>query len=85
MSNNPSSDFLRNLKAAITHAEATEKELENEKFRNAQLEMVLKMLARRSGGILTWTRSELEEVKGDDRCLLLGALDLGLYSERRES
>ena len=74
-------NFLEQIKSAIAHAENTQRELESQKFRNTQLETALKILARRNGGELSWTKEELEAALKDGRCILLGALDLSLYGE----
>lgn len=74
-------NFLEQIKSAIAHAENTQRELESQKFRNTQLETALKILARRNGGELTWTKEELEATSKDGRCVVLGALDLSLYGE----
>ncbi len=77
----PCSSFFEQVKAAISHAENTERELAAQKFRNAQLETVLKIMARRNKGKLLWTTKELDAAVEDERCIMLGALDMDLYDE----
>jgi hypothetical protein len=74
-------NFLEQIKSTIAHAENTQRELESQKFRNTQLETVLKILARRNGVELTWTKEELEAASNDGRCVVLGGRDLFLYGE----
>jgi hypothetical protein len=80
-SESPAKAFLSQVKAAITHVEVTEKQLARQEARNQQLETLLKLLARRNDGKITWTASELEAAKKDNRCIMLGALDLDLYGD----
>ena len=67
------------IKAAIDHAERTERELRDQERRNSHLETVLKIMARRNGGKLTWKPRELDDAREDERCVIIGALDMELY------
>jgi len=75
---NPHSPFLEQVKGAIDHAEQTAKALAAEKFRNSQLETVLKIIARRNNGRIIWTEDELAAALDDQRGIMLGGLDLEL-------
>jgi len=67
------------LQKAIDCFNRTQQDLVIEKFLNSQFETVLRLLARRTGGKIEWTREELEAAKLDDRPIMLGGLDLELY------
>jgi hypothetical protein len=79
------SSIFDQIKDAITSAENTERELSTQRFRAAQQETVLKIMARRNNGRLQWTASELDAATEDDRCVMLGALDMDLYGERHSA
>ena len=81
LSETPCSSFFAQVKAAISRTENTERELAAQKFRNSQLETVLKIMARRNDGKLLWTTRELDAAVEDERCIMLGALDMDLYGE----
>lgn len=85
VSETPCSSFFAQFKAAIAHAENTERELADQKFRNSQLETVLKIMARRNNGNLLWTPLELAAAVEDDRCIMLGALDMDLFCDTNAS
>ena len=74
-----SQSIFDQIKAAIDHAENTEKELASQKLRNSHLETVLKIIARRNGGKLTWTPRELDASRKEKGCVIIGALDMELY------
>jgi len=73
--------FLEQIKEAIEQAEANKRELDAQKFRNQQLELALKIIARQNGGAIDWTAQELIEAKQDERCIVLGALGFELYGD----
>jgi len=73
--------FLEQIKEAIEQADATKRDLEEQGFRNWQLELVLKIIARQNGGKIDWTAQEIIEAKQDKRCIMLGALGFELYGE----
>jgi hypothetical protein len=77
--------LLEQIKEAIEEAQANKQELEAQKFRNSQLYLAMKIVARQNGGKIDWTAQELLEAKQDERCIVLGALGFELYDESPKS